>query len=190
MGAVLIAYCHLGESTGVICEEETAQHDGTYVNSPALGQSGAIEGDANTAVYFNELNNRVAIAGHPDFRFTSLNDLYENIRDFCVAEEKGKMIGCCSLHMIWADLAEIKSLAVRETHKGRGVGKRLVLKCLAESRRLGLKRVFALTYLPKFFKKCGFAHYPKSKLPHKIWGDCLNCPKFPDCGEISVAVEL
>ncbi|MCX6357150.1 MAG: N-acetyltransferase [Candidatus Aureabacteria bacterium] len=120
----------------------------------------------------------------------SLNDLYENIRDFWIADEDGRFIGCCALHMIWADLAEIKSLAVRESHKGMGVGKRMVLKCLAEARILGLKRVFALTYVPKFFKKCGFGRYPKSKLPHKIWGDCLNCPKFPDCGEISVAVEL
>lgn len=120
----------------------------------------------------------------------SLNDLYENIRDFCVAEEGGKVIGCCSLHIIWDDLAEIKSLAVRESHKELGIGKKLVLKCLAEARLLGLTRVFALTYLPKFFKKCGFSRFPKSKLPHKIWGDCLNCPKFPDCGEISVAVEL
>lgn len=120
----------------------------------------------------------------------SLNDLYENVRDFWVAEERGRMIGCSALHIIWADLAEIKSLAVRESHKGRGIGRKLVLRCLAEARRLGIRRVFALTYLPKFFARCGFSRYPKSKLPHKIWSDCLNCPKFPDCGEISVAIEL
>ncbi len=120
----------------------------------------------------------------------SLNYLYENIRDFCVAEEKGKVIGCCAIHIIWEDIAEIASLAVKETHKGIGIGKKLVLTCLAEARRLGLTRVFALTYLPKFFKKCGFKRYPKSKLPHKIWGDCINCPKFPDCGEVPMAIEL
>jgi len=120
----------------------------------------------------------------------SLNVLYENIRDFWVAEETGKVIGCCALHIIWEDIAEIMSLAVKESHKGRGVGRRLVQAGISEARKLGLKRVFALTYLPKFFKKCGFARYPKSKLPHKIWGDCINCPKFPDCGEIPVAIEL
>jgi len=120
----------------------------------------------------------------------SLNYLYENVRDFCVAEERGKVIGCSSLHIIWEDIAEIMSLAVKESHKEEGVGRKLVLNCLAEARRLGLKRVFALTYVPKFFKKCGFSRCPKSKLPHKIWGDCINCPKFPDCGEVAVSIEL
>ena len=116
----------------------------------------------------------------------SLNYLYENLRDFWVAEERGKVIGCCALHIIWEDIAEIMSVAVKETNKGKGLGKKLVLTCLAEARKLGLTRVFALTYLPTFFKKCGFVRYPRSKLPHKIWGDCINCPKFPDCGEVAL----
>lgn len=120
----------------------------------------------------------------------SLNYLYENIRDFWVAEQKGGLIGCAALHISWADLAEVVSLAVRETHKGKGIGKALVLRCLEDARSLGIKRVFALTYLPNFFRACGFSRMPKSKLPHKIWGDCLNCHKFPDCGEVSVAIDL
>jgi amino-acid N-acetyltransferase len=120
----------------------------------------------------------------------SLNHLYENIRDYYVAEEKGRMIGCAALHIVWGDLAEVNSLAVRESHKGKGTGRALVLRCIEEARGLGIRRVFALTYVPKFFRKCGFSRIPKSKLPQKIWSDCLNCPKFPDCGEVSVAVDL
>jgi amino-acid N-acetyltransferase len=120
----------------------------------------------------------------------SLTYLYENIRDFWVVEDKGKVIACTALHVSWSDLAEIKSLAVLESHKRRGIGRRLVLKCLEEARKLGIKKVFALTYVLDFFKECGFKRYPKSKLPHKIWGDCLNCPKFPDCSEIAVVIEI
>lgn len=120
----------------------------------------------------------------------SLNYLYENIRDFWVAEQGGEIIGCSALHVDWVDLAEIKSLAVMETHKKKGIGGKLVSRCLEEAGKLGAARVFALTYLPEFFKKCGFSRYPKSKLPHKVWSDCLNCPKFPDCDEISVAIEI
>jgi amino-acid N-acetyltransferase len=120
----------------------------------------------------------------------SLNHLYENIRDYYVAEEKGGMVGCAALHIVWGDLGEVNSLAVCESHKGKGTGRALVRRCIAEARALGIRRVFALTYVPKFFKKCGFSRLPKSKLPQKIWSDCLNCHKFPDCGEVSVAMDL
>ena len=71
MSAGPVAYYRFGESAGTLCEDETAYHDGTYVNSPALGQGGAIQGDSNTAVYFNGINNRVTVADSPDFRFTN-----------------------------------------------------------------------------------------------------------------------
>ena len=100
------------------------------------------------------------------------------------------MIGCAALHIVWGDLAEVNSLAVRDSHKGKGTGRALVSRCLDEARGLGIRRVFALTYVPKFFRKCGFSRIAKSKLPQKIWSDCLNCHKFPDCGEVSVAVDI
>ncbi len=120
----------------------------------------------------------------------SLNYVYENIRNFWVAEENGKIIGCSALHVAWEGLAEIKSLAVSESKSGKGVGRKLLRKCLSDAKRLGIKRVFALTFVLEFFKKCGFKRYPKSKLPHKVWGDCLNCPRFPDCEEIAVIIEF
>ncbi|OFX13858.1 MAG: GNAT family N-acetyltransferase [Armatimonadetes bacterium RBG_16_58_9] len=120
----------------------------------------------------------------------SLNAIYENIRDFFVLEEDGRLAGCCALHVTWEDLGEIKSLAVEECAKGSGGGKQLVQHCLDEAREMGMPHVFALTYLPDFFVKLGFARTDKSALPHKIWSECINCPKFPDCGEEAVVIEF
>jgi amino-acid N-acetyltransferase len=120
----------------------------------------------------------------------SLSDLYENLRDFYVYEVDGRVIGVCALHICWEDLAEIRSLAVLEEHGRRGVGTRLAKACIEEAMELGLKKVFALTYKPSFFEKLGFHEIDKMKLPHKIWGDCLKCAKFPECDEIAMVLEL
>ena len=120
----------------------------------------------------------------------SLNAVYERMRDFHVWREDGRVIGCAALHISWQGLGELRSLAVADSERGRGIGTALVESCLAEARELGMSRVFALTYVPGFFERFGFASYPKEKLPHKIWSDCLDCPKFPDCDEVAVLVEL
>src|SRR5438874_100650 len=87
----------------------------------------------------------------------SLGEIYENIRDFYVAEDPdGRLLGCGGLHVCWSHLAEVKSLAVDEAQQGKGYGRRLVEACLAEARELGLKSVFALTYRPEFFCRLGF----------------------------------
>ncbi|HCC69496.1 MAG TPA: N-acetyltransferase [Nitrospiraceae bacterium] len=116
----------------------------------------------------------------------SLNELYENVRDFFVYESNGKILGASAIHILWEDLAEIRSVAVSKEHQRAGIGKKLVEKCLKEAEALGIKNVFALTYHPEFFKKLGFKDIDKSKLPQKIWGDCLKCPKFPECKEVAV----
>lgn len=120
----------------------------------------------------------------------ALNTIYENIRDFYVLEENGRLIGCCALHVTWGDLAEVKSLAVDEGAQGGGHGRRLVEACLNEAKEMGLPRVFALTYVPGFFEKLGFKRIDKSALPQKIWSECINCPKFPDCGEEAVEIRF
>lgn len=116
----------------------------------------------------------------------SLNELYENIRDFWVAEEKGRVIGCCALHISWDDLAEIKSLAVQKNRQAKGIGKELVLTCIREARELGSKKIFVLTFKPDFFKQFAFKKISHAKLPHKIWVECIRCAKFPDCQEIAL----
>lgn len=120
----------------------------------------------------------------------SLSELYDHLRDFFVFVRNRKVIGICALHICWEDLAEIRSLAVEEEDQKRGIGAKLVKACLEESKSLGVKRVFALTYQPEFFERLGFKRVDKTVLPHKIWTDCLKCVKFPDCDEIAVVKEL
>lgn len=116
----------------------------------------------------------------------SLNELYETLRDFVIYEEKGYICGVCALHIMWEDLAEIRSLAVAKNYQKMGIGKNLVKYCLKEAKSLGIKAVFALTYQPEFFRKIGFVDIDKAQLPQKIWGDCLRCPRFPECAEHAV----
>ena len=120
----------------------------------------------------------------------SLADIYDAIRDFYVYEEAGQVLGVGALAICWEDLAEVRSLAVAQGQQGKGIGRMIVKACLDEARELGLKRVFALTYQPDFFKRLGFADIEKSELPQKIWGDCVKCVKFPDCDEFALAIEL
>ncbi|MFH1640670.1 MAG: N-acetyltransferase [Candidatus Omnitrophota bacterium] len=116
----------------------------------------------------------------------SLNELYENLRDFWVFEERRKVLGCSAMHISWEDLAEIKSLAVAKNKQRKGIGEKLVLACLNEARQFGAKRVFVLTYKPEYFKKFGFKRIKNSDLPHKIWAECINCCKFPNCQEVAL----
>src|SRR3989338_8031331 len=120
----------------------------------------------------------------------SLNELYETIRDFWVTEENNRIIGCAALHISWESLAEIKSLAVGKSRQGTGRGRELVSACLEEAGRLGAKKIFVLTFQPGFFKKLGFKKIKHAQLPHKIWAECINCCKFPDCREVALLITL
>lgn len=113
-------------------------------------------------------------------------ELYETIRNFFVCEQDERIIGCCALQIDWHDLAEVKSLAVASEYRGRGVARNLVNACLDEARAYDIARVFALTGAPELFVKYGFSRIDKSALPHKIWSECVRCPKFPDCDEEAV----
>lgn len=129
----------------------------------------------------------------------SLSSLYDQLRDFKVfvddkdsgndPEEKQKIIGVCSLHICWENLAEIRSLAVDETYHGHGVGSSLVNTLLKEAETFGINRVFTLTYQPDFFRQLGFHDIDKGELPHKVWSDCVQCTKFPDCNEEALVWE-
>ncbi|PIP67537.1 MAG: GNAT family N-acetyltransferase [Candidatus Omnitrophica bacterium CG22_combo_CG10-13_8_21_14_all_43_16] len=120
----------------------------------------------------------------------SLNELYETIRDFFVYEEAGKILGCCSLHIAWENLAEVKSLAVGEASQKKGIGAMLVREALEDAKKLKVKRVFALTYVPEFFERLGFKRIAHAELPHKIWSECIKCIKFPDCEENALALDI
>ncbi len=120
----------------------------------------------------------------------SLNELYEGLRDFSLYIEDGIIAGVCALHISWEGLAEIRSLAVHPGRLRSGIGAKLVRHCLEEASQLGASRVFTLTYQPGFFKKLGFSDIDKKELPHKIWTDCLNCVKFPNCDEHALILSL
>ncbi len=120
----------------------------------------------------------------------SLNDIYENIRDFFVFSEEENILGCCALHIAWEDLAEIRSLVVQPDSRGKGIGRELIQACVKEAGDLKIKKLFLLTRKPEFFKMFGFCEIEKSLLPHKIWNDCTCCVQFPNCNEIAMMKEL
>ncbi len=120
----------------------------------------------------------------------SLSQLYENIRDFYIVKKDKSVVGCVALHVLWEDLVEIKSLAVRRGFQKKGIGAALVGRCIKDAQSLGVKEVFALTYVPEFFEKAGFQRVNKNHLPKKIWGECFHCPYFPNCKETAVILKL
>jgi len=123
-----------------------------------------------------------------------LNKIYEHLRDFLVVEEDGVVVGCGALHVLWYDLAEIRSIAVREDRQGRGYGRQLTEALIEDAKKLGVYQVFMLTLpegmMAKLSAKLGFREVSKDELPHKVWSDCLNCPKFTQCDEIAMIVEV
>ncbi len=133
----------------------------------------------------------------------SMSDIYEHLRDFYIAEIENEdeesadapghtpdVIGACALTIVWENLAEIRSLAVKRPYTRKLIGSELIKKCIEEAKFFKITNLFALTYKPQFFQKSGFKIIDKSELPHKIWSDCINCVKFPDCDETAVMLKL
>ena len=112
--------------------------------------------------------------------------MYQRLREYTLIEDNGTIIAVGSLHILWSDLAEICSLAVRPENVCNGLGSSLVERLIQESRELEIKNIFTLTYQPVFFEKCGFTRIDKENLPQKVWTECINCPKFPNCDEIAL----
>jgi amino-acid N-acetyltransferase len=129
-------------------------------------------------------------AEHDKMLFRSLADIYENLQTFTVAEADGEVVGCCALEVVWADLAELKSVAVTPMRKGTGIGRALVIAAIEQARQLGVSRLFALTLEPGFFRKMGFKVLEKDDLPMKVWSDCARCPKQEECDEVAVDMIL
>ncbi len=120
----------------------------------------------------------------------SLMEIYESIRDFFVIREGGQVVGTAALKVVWEDLAEIRSVLVSSRYKGKGWGRALIEACIEEARGLGVRKVFVLTNSPQYFARLGFKLVDKRELPHKVWSDCLKCPKFPDCDEVAMLMDI
>ena len=116
--------------------------------------------------------------------------LYEWVRNFCVCQIDGRIVGCCALEPVWTDLGELKSLAVRQDLRGQGIGTRLIERSLELARSIDIKRVFCLTREPIFFETLGFRRLERNELPHKVWSDCVNCPVKENCDEIALLLDL
>lgn len=140
------------------------------------------------AAQMHKLINR--FAGQEEMLPRALSEIYEFIRDYFVVKNGDKVVACVALHVSWADLAEIKSLAVAKPSQGKGIGRALVDKCIEEARGLEIPTIFCLTYKPSFFEKCGFTQVDKADLPRKVWGECFTCPKFPDCDEVPLVLQV
>jgi amino-acid N-acetyltransferase len=121
----------------------------------------------------------------------SLESVYEALREFQVAEDASDSVaGCVAVDVYWGDLAEVKSLAVAPDRRGGGIGTLLVEAALRDARRLGLRRLFALTYEKEFFLRAGFRRVRRETLPEKVWRECLACPKSDDCDETAMILDL
>ncbi|GHT49439.1 acetyltransferase [Endomicrobiia bacterium] len=129
-------------------------------------------------------------ANNKEMLHRSLNAVYENIQEFVVLENEGRVIGCGALHVSWGDLAEVKALAVAEEFKRQGLGRKIVEKLQENAVALGIYKIFTLTFKPEFFIKLGYKVILKETLPRKIWNECINCYLFPDCGEIPLLILL
>lgn len=121
----------------------------------------------------------------------SMGDVTERLREFQVAErEDGKIVGCVAVHVTWGNLVEVRSLAVLTEEQGRQIGRMLMDAAFADAANLGATEIFTLTYIPEFFRLFGFEVVDRGTLPHKVWLDCVKCPKFPDCGEVAMKRDL
>jgi len=129
-------------------------------------------------------------AGLGKMLFKSYAQLFESLRDFAVYEEDGQVLACVALSIIWADLTEVRSLAVDNEFRGRGIGSKLTQWCIDEARRLRIRKLMTLTYEQRFFEKLGFEVVNKETLPLKVWSDCVRCPKNDNCDEIAMVLTL
>jgi len=120
----------------------------------------------------------------------TLLSVYESIRDFHVAVEGDRVLGCSALHFTWGDMAEVRSLAVDETTGRKGIGRALVEANIVEAREHGLVQVYAFTYVTGFFEKLGFRVVAHESMPRKVWMDCINCHKFNCCDEVAMVLDL
>ncbi|MBL1243924.1 MAG: N-acetyltransferase [Sulfurimonas sp.] len=121
----------------------------------------------------------------------SEDEIATNIRSYTLAYKEGELVGFTALHIHTTDLAEVRSLIVKDGIRGQKIGENLVKKALEEASSLGIQRVLSLTYKQAFFERLGFVEIPKESLPeHKIWADCIKCKHFPICNEVSLIKTL
>jgi amino-acid N-acetyltransferase len=116
----------------------------------------------------------------------TLPEICENVRDFIVLEDAGRIIGCGALHLYGPHLAEIRSITVAPAAQGRGGGQFLVKALLAEAKRHGVACICLFTRKPDFFGRLGFTLAQREDVPDKVRKDCWLCPRFHSCDEVAM----
>ena len=99
--------------------------------------------------------------------------LYEDVQEFYVAEVAGEVVGCGALHVLWEDLAEVRTLAVDPAHRRHGIGHRLLQRLLEQARHVGVQRVFVLTFETDFFASHGFREIAGTPVDHAVFEQLL-----------------
>jgi amino-acid N-acetyltransferase len=101
--------------------------------------------------------------------------LYEDVQEFWVAEraDDGAVVGCGALHVMWEDLAEVRTIAVDPACHGHKIGHRIVAELLGAARELGVRRVFVLTFETRFFEALGFAPIDGTPVTHEVYEQLL-----------------
>jgi amino-acid N-acetyltransferase len=130
--------------------------------------------------------------------------LYENIRDFVIATDHDipvysmtetrevlhLIVACASLHVLWEDIAEIRALAIHPDYQQLGLGSKLIEYMKKEAKQLGIRRLYTFTLTEDFFKSLGFKQQNRAELPAKVWGECSRCPKYFQCDEVGMVLDL
>jgi amino-acid N-acetyltransferase len=130
--------------------------------------------------------------------------MYENIRDFVIASDRNVpvysmretrevlhlIVACGSLHVLWDDIGEIRSMAIHPDYQHLGLGSKLVEFMKNEAGQLGIKHLFTFTLTENFFKSLGFKRKARNDLPAKVWGECSRCPKYFKCDEVGMVLDI
>jgi len=114
-----------------------------------------------------------AFSGPGQLLAKALVTLYEDVPEFVVVERAGEVVGCGALHVMWEDLAEVRSLAVRPDQQGQGLGSALLAALLDRARALGVRRVFCLTFQTRFFAGHGFAEIDAAPVGPEVYAQML-----------------
>ena len=116
--------------------------------------------------------------------------LQEALSNYIVADMNGTVIGCGSLKQYTSDTTKIYGLATSPENRVHGTGSAIVQALIEKARTKRISQVFALTLAPAFFQKMGFRIVEQRDLPMKVWKDCVACPKYGNCDEIAMVLDL
>lgn len=116
----------------------------------------------------------------------SFPEICENVRDFVIAEQSGRLIGCGALHLYGLHLAEVRSITVDPVYRNRGTGLLLLRRLLKEAAKHKVSSVCLFTRIPEFFARLGFSIVRREDIPDKLYKDCCVCPKLNSCDEVAM----